>query len=118
MCAAFMQACIQSFGCDNIWVMLQAPSSVLGQDTGPPAQPEPIRVPAEPMIRDTTASLSLPEEVDDLMRDHIRFLYREGIPLCFHLFSWTSLSYLIYLWLPWLCTAHTIWQALALFESQ
>ncbi len=31
------------------------------------------------MVREVTAGLTIPEEVDDLMREHIRFLYREGM---------------------------------------
>lgn len=60
-------------------LLLQGPSAANGQDSGAvPAQPEPVRVPQEPMSRDITAGLSIPEEVDELMREHIRFLYREG----------------------------------------
>lgn len=59
--------------------LAQGASSVDGQDAGgPQAQPDPIKVPQEPMVRDITAGLSIPEEVDELMREHIRFLYREG----------------------------------------
>ena len=63
----------------NPFLLLQGPSSVNGQDVGSSqAPPEPVKVPQEPMIRDITAGLSIPEEVDELMREHIRFLYREG----------------------------------------
>ena len=63
-------------------VLLQGPSSANGQENGgAQAQPDPIKVPQEPMVRDITAGLSIPEDVDELMREHIRFLYREGKPL-------------------------------------
>lgn len=36
------------------------------------------KVPAGPMLREATAALAIPEAVDDLMREHLRFLYKEG----------------------------------------
>lgn len=35
-------------------------------------------MPIGPLNRETTADLDLPDEVDELMREHVRFLYREG----------------------------------------
>ena len=58
----------------NVTVLLQGPSSTTGQENGAgQAQPDPIKVPQEPMVRDITAGLSIPEDVDELMREHIRF---------------------------------------------
>ena len=36
------------------------------------------KVPAGPMLRETTAALDIPDAVDELMREHLRFLYKEG----------------------------------------
>ena len=75
----------------NSFSFLQGPSSVNGQDIGgSQAPPEPVKVPQEPMIRDITAGLSIPAEVDELMREHIRFLYREGNALLTALLSGNS----------------------------
>ncbi len=36
------------------------------------------KVPAGPMLREATSGLAIPEAVDELMREHLRFLYKEG----------------------------------------
>ena len=36
------------------------------------------------MVREVTAGLLLPEEVDELMREHLRFLYREGVNIAIY----------------------------------
>ena len=60
-------------------LVLQAPLGAAGQDSSAAAAPaEPVKAPQEPMVRDVTAALPLPAEVDELMREHCRFLYREG----------------------------------------
>ena len=57
----------------------QAPPGAAAQDSSAAAPPaEPVKAPQEPMVRDVTAALPLPAEVDELMREHCRFLYREG----------------------------------------
>ena len=73
----------------NVTVLLQGPSSTTGQENGAgQAQPDPIKVPQEPMVRDITAGLSIPEDVDELMREHIKFLYREGKALRMPMLCW------------------------------
>ena len=42
------------------------------------------------MVRDITAGLSIPEDVDELMREHIRFLYREGKALRMPMLCWQA----------------------------
>ena len=58
---------------------LQALPGAAAQDSSAAAAPaEPVKAPQEPMVRDVTAALPLPAEVDELMREHCRFLYKEG----------------------------------------
>ena len=65
--------------------MLQGPPAAQARENeAPQAQPEPVKVPHEPMVREVTAGLSLPEEVDELMREHLRFLYREGVDIAIY----------------------------------
>ena len=57
----------------------QALPGASAQDGSAQAAPsEPVKAPQEPMVRDVAAALPLPAEVDELMREHCRFLYREG----------------------------------------
>ena len=59
--------------------VLQAPLGAAGQDSSAAAAPaEPVKAPQEPMVRDVMAALPLPAEVDELLREHCRFLYKEG----------------------------------------
>lgn len=37
------------------------------------------RVPEGPLLRGATAALDIPDPVDELMREHLRFLYKEGM---------------------------------------
>ncbi len=48
------------------------------------------------MVRDITAGLSIPENVDELMREHIRFLYREGKALRMRMLCWQASCQLLH----------------------
>lgn len=41
---------------------------------------QPRGEPTGPLEREITAAMDIPEPVDELMRQHLRFLYREGAP--------------------------------------
>ena len=71
--------------CNMICFVVQGPPAAQApQNEASQAQPEPVKVPHEPMVREVTSGLSLPEEVDELMREHLRFLYREGVNIAIY----------------------------------